>query len=722
MGGMHRLAVVGATIVAATLCRMAVAADGDQPVAKVEAVTDTLYGTPVIDRYRWMEREGPDFVAWMRAEDAYTRSILHEIPGRAALLKQLATLSATGDQVSNATFDGERWFYTMTRAGEDVAKLYVRGSDGNDRVIVNPHDFDKGGAHAIINYWKPSWDGRYVAFGVSVGGAEIGVLHVVEVESGRLLSDAIDRTYYASPAWLPDNSGFFYSRGVSGNAAARLADIRLYLHRLGASPDSDQVQLGAGVGGVDIPEGRFPTIVTSPNSKYALLSIDAGLPNDDVVLYAAPLSTVQGPRTPWRRISQESDHVRAFAFHGDDLYVTVAKDAPHLKVVRTSLARPDLDGGETLVPEGDGTIADIQSASDGLYLHEVVGGPSRILHIGWKGGVADEVPLPKGTGVKPDDFATFDSASGVVVIDQSWTRSPAILRFDPSTDTMGDTGLQPPSHVDFSDIEVVETSATASDGTRIPLSIMFKKGTKLDGSNPALLSGYGAYGDVRIPSFDPMRRAWFDRGGVYAVAHVRGGGEFGEPWHQAGMLANKPNTINDFIACAEYLVARGYTSPHLLAGDGRSAGGVMIAGAVVTRPDLFGAALITVGLDDALRLEKMPTGPFNAGEFGSVASEAGFHDLLAVDAYQHVRDGVAYPAVLLSTGLHDARVSPWQSGKMAARLQAATSSGKPILLRVNEEGGHFGAGTQSDAEEMAADSYSFLLWQAGRPDFQRNGK
>jgi prolyl oligopeptidase len=290
--------------------------------------------------------------------------------------------------------------------------------------------------------------------------------------------------------------------------------------------------------------------------------------------------------------------------------------------------------------------------------------------------------------------------------------------YQPSKGALSDSGLQPALPVDFSDIEVEEVSTPAPDGVAVPLSILHKRGIVLDGSHPALLDGYGAYGDTRVPVFDRMRRAWFDQGGIYAMAHVRGGGEFGESWHADGMLAKKPNTISDFIACAEFLLKKGYTSPRLLAGEGRSAGGIMIGGAVVSRPDLFGAALVTVGMTNALRFERIPIGPFNTGEFGSVANADGFRMLLAIDAYQHVKDGTPYPAVLICTGLKDARVSSWQPGKMAARLQAATSSKKPVLLRLDAAGGHFGGGTKMMNEETLADQFSFLLWQAGSARFQ----
>jgi prolyl oligopeptidase len=451
--------------------------------------------------------------------------------------------------------------------------------------------------------------------------------------------------------------------------------------------------------------------------------LDSGLLNDNVSIYAARLNELSGPSTAWRRIATADDQVRAFAVHGDELYLAVARDAPRIKVIKTLLSSSEANRPMTVIPEDSvAVIQDIQAAADGLYVRATRGGPTHVIRLPWNSAKAEEIPLPQDTGIESDGFTTMESTSGVVVIAQSWISSPTVLRFDPEANKVLDAGIQTPPAVDFSDIQIVETAAAGTDGTLIPLTILHRRGIALDGSHPTLLDGYGAYGDVRIPEFDRMRRVWFDHGGIYAVAHVRGGGEFGEAWHAAGMLANKPNTFLDFIACAEYLVKNGYTSPWRLAGTGYSAGGIAIGNAITRRPDLFGVALITVGMTNALRFEQMPIGSYNTFEFGSVSTEQGFRMLMAIDAYHHVVDGVAYPAVLISTALKDARVSLWQSGKMAARLQSATSSGKPVLLRLDIEGGHLGVGTKTQVEETIADQYTFLLWQFGIDGFERNSR
>jgi prolyl oligopeptidase len=301
----------------------------------------------------------------------------------------------------------------------------------------------------------------------------------------------------------------------------------------------------------------------------------------------------------------------------------------------------------------------------------------------------------------------------------SWTKALKIYAYDPGTKQLTDTRMQPVGPFDdLLNLESIEVDVPSHDGTLVPLSIIHQKGLKLDGSNPTLLEGYGAYGVSDDPYFDPVLLAWFERGGVYADCHVRGGGEYGEAWHLGGKGATKPNTWRDFIACAEYLVQKKYTSPAHLAGKGESAGGILIGRAITDRPDLFGAAIIRVGILDMLRFETTANGVSNIPEFGSTKTKEGFDALYAMSSYNHVRDATAYPAVLLTTGDNDPRIDPWIVAKMTARLQAATTSGKPVLLRVDYGAGHGVAGTENQYRDEMADSMSFLLWQFGVLEFQ----
>jgi prolyl oligopeptidase len=301
----------------------------------------------------------------------------------------------------------------------------------------------------------------------------------------------------------------------------------------------------------------------------------------------------------------------------------------------------------------------------------------------------------------------------------SWTKADKIYAYDPGTRRTTDTKLQPAGpYDDPADIESVEVKAPSYDGTMIPLSIVYKRGLKLDGSNPTLLIGYGAYGISTDPSFDSKLLAWLEQGAVYAIAHVRGGGEYGEDWHLAGKKLTKPNTWRDFIASAEYLIAQKYTSPARLGIWSASAGGILVGRSITERPDLFAAAVDGVPCSDMLRIELTPNGPPNVPEFGSTSTLAGFEDLYAMSSYHHIREGVAYPAVMVTTGFNDPRVASWQAGKMAARLQASTQSGNPVLLRVDYDAGHGIGSTKTQQQEERADQYSFLLWRFGVAGFQ----
>jgi prolyl oligopeptidase len=369
-----------------------------------------------------------------------------------------------------------------------------------------------------------------------------------------------------------------------------------------------------------------------------------------------------------------------------------------------------------VIPEGAGVLTDVELAQDGLYARERTGAVSHLRRVSFDGRQSHAVPTPfEGSVGAP---VTDPHRPGALFGIRGWLQATHLLAYDPGSDRSEETGLNPPSSLDTTPFEANEVFATSYDGTRIPLSIIHRKGMTLDGSHPTILEGYGSYGLALEPGLNPTRIAWLERGGIFAVAHVRGGGEYGEGWHMGGYKLTKLNTVFDFIACAQYLVDQHYTSPARLAGEGGSAGGITVGGALTWRPDLFGVILDLVGMSDALRFEAEPNGPPNVVEFGSAKTEAGFHGLYAMSSYAHVRDGVAYPAVMFSTGANDPRVAPWQMAKMAARVQAATSSKRPVLLRVDYDAGHGIGSSNAQYENSLADLWSFSLWQMGDPEFQ----
>jgi prolyl oligopeptidase len=424
---------------------------------------------------------------------------------------------------------------------------------------------------------------------------------------------------------------------------------------------------------------------------------------------------LNSPQIAWKKLFDVDDAVTRFDVYKDDIYLTTHKNSPRYEVTRTSLKNPDVAHATVVVPASQVVIQEADVASDGIYIRDLDGGIGRMRMLSFDGRIE---PIPAGEGKSVEAISVTATEPGAMLHVVSWTTSPRWLEYDSKTRTAIDTGIQPPLPIDTSAYEAVEVKAKSVDGTMIPLSIIRAKNIKLDANRPTHLIGYGAYGISYDAFFDPVWLAWLERGGVIAFAHVRGGGEYGEEWYRAGYKLTKQHTIDDFIASAQYLIENKYTSPQRLSGEGTSAGGILIGGAITQRPDLFAGALVRVGCSNALRMEFTPNGPPNIAEFGSVADPDGFKGLYAMDAYQHVKDGTAYPGVLLTAGINDPRVDPSQAAKMTARLQAATSSKKPVILRVDYDAGHGMGSTRAQHDLEFADEMSFLLWQDGDPEFQ----
>jgi len=681
-------------------------------------VIDTYFGTDITDPYRWLEDlKSPEVSAWMKAQNNYTRSVLDGIPGRDKLHARIAELDNTGVQVNALQSFGGRLFYLKSTPGDDNRKLYVRdGASGPERLLLNPETLTANGVHYSIDYYQASPDGKLVAIGVSPGGSENSVLRVLEVDSGRDLGDRIDRAQFGAVYWLPGNRSFFYNRlqklAPGDPRTKAYLNSRDYIHQLGNDPDKDIAIFGNGVSaGLSINEIDFPFVVLQPGSHYALGVVPHGVQNE-VTLYVAPLEQVKDANIPWRKLADASDEVTGFDLHNDQGFVVTHHDASRFKVMRFNLGNGDASLAKVVVPASEAVITSIAAASDALYIQKLDGGLGRLFRMPYESNTATEIKLPFDGAIQ--ELIVNPAEPGAYVRMAGWTHSPLFYHYDPSRGTLADTKIIPRSPVDFSVITSEEVKAKASDGTLVPLSIIHRRDLKMDGSHPTLLHGYGSYGITYDPGFDPTSLAWLERGGVIAVAHIRGGGEYGEDWHNAGRKGTKENTITDFIACAQYLIDHAYTSPQHLAGEGTSAGGITIGGAITERPDLFGAALDNVGMSDDLRAELQINGPANIPEFGTVKNEDEFHNLLKISAYHRIKDHTSYPAVLLTTGVNDPRVDPWQMNKMTARLQAATSSGKPVMLRVDYDAGHGGIGaTKTQHTNLLTDQFSFLLWQLG---------
>ena len=703
---------------AAPKLAFAAAAPAGPPVAPVKPFTETLWGVPVSDPYRWMEQEPPEWKAYALAQNDYARSVLGAVPGRDALYDAIHHNSGVLVALAGAQFAGEHIFTQVRPAGADTFKLYVRkGIGGEDRLLLDPDRFAPAGSHAALDWWAASDDGKRVVFGVSPGGSEQSVAHVMITETGELLPETIDRTENASPNWTDDGEGFFYNRLQPGLAPGSLDKYKLsacWYHKLGADPAGDiAVFSRAKSPDVGIADIDFPIVATTPGSDVAVGLLVSGVQNE-ITAYAGSVADARAGSPKWRRICAPADNVTGLAVHGDDIFLMSHDKASRYKVLKTSAANPHVADAVLIVPESASVIRGIGAARDALYITDLNAGLGGIRRMGWDGTVTT-IPMP------------FDGAIGGVFVDtlhdgcwfalEGWVRPPTVFYISPDG-KVSETNLAPKPPIDASAYTSEETFCTAADGVKVPVSIVYRKGLRRDGSAPLLLDAYGSYGITQDPGFLARYLPFLDLGGIYATAHVRGGGELGEDWHLAGKKQTKPNTWRDDIAAAEYLIAQGYTSKAKLAIVGGSAGGITVGRFMTERPDLAAVVLDLVGSSNAMRAEFSPNGPPNIPEFGTVTNADDFKALMEMDAYQHVKDGVAYPSVLLTTGLNDPRVSSWEPTKMTARLQAANASKNPIILRVETDAGHGIGSTRDQRDHELADEFAFILWRTGDPRYQ----
>jgi prolyl oligopeptidase len=689
-----------------------------QPHARIEPVSDTYFGETITDPYRWMENpKDKDWEPFLRGQDAFARETLNAIPGREQLGRRIAALSGGTPLAYGVQSAGGRVFYQVRPAGADNYMLAVRqGLGGPERILIDPTTM-KGdaGVHVSLDWWVAAPDGSRVVYGLSPAGSENSVLHVMEVDTMRVLPERIAGTQYASPSWLPDGSGFFYWRVAD---PSKLGTVDYYkrapvlLHKLGTNPKEDPILVAFGKDpAVPLAESDFPNIFTSRSGgAWALLVLFGGVRPENPV-FVARLTDAMTGRAQWRQVCAIEDEVVGFAFDASDLYMLTTKATPNAKVLRTPLENGSYEDAATVVPEGRLVIETMALARDGLYLQDLDGGYHSVRRLGRDGRLAS-VPLPWEGSINGLWASTLED--GCWLDGAAWLLPPTSFRHDPGKGSTTPTGLAPAASVDLSGYEAIRTFATARDGTKVPLSIVARKGLKRDGHNPTLVDAYGAYQSTNGPFFSLRTLAFLERGGVFAVAHVRGGGEYGKRWWKDGQKLTKFNSWRDLIDCCEHLIRTGWTTRKTLSIQGGSAGGITVGRALTERPDLFTCVISNVGWSNALRIEFSQTGPANINEFGTVQERAGFIGLKAMDALYHVKDGTHYPAVLLTVGMNDPRVEAFHGAKMAARLQRASLSRNPILLRVDFEAGHGLGSTRSQIDEERTDEFAFVLWRAGR--------
>jgi prolyl oligopeptidase len=735
------------------------ALDLTPPETRVDTTIESLFGRTIYDPYRWLEDTGtPAVTAWFRAQNDYTRSILDALPGRTALHARLVELNGNDTLVRDMQPAGEALAYLKRAPGEAAFRLYVRESIvGVERQVLDPARYDQDGQSATIEYFSISPNGKRVAVGVALGGTEDATLHVIDVATRQEIGAPIPHARGANPVWRYDSEILFYTQqreqAEGAPAADQMRGSRAFMRSF--APGGATIDVAIFGGGLDpaitIDDDDTPTLRVSPVSPFIIGVVSHGV-QDEVTLYIAPLAGLRGAATPWRKLATAEQGITDFDLRGEWIYLLTHENAPRYQVVRWSLRDPRpyaLANAEIVVPESARVLRSINVARDALYVQDTDAGFDGVRRLEYNvkltraaapgtraktranvRSAASAMPktagIARGTLLKMpyrgavEELVTDPLRAGALARIAGWTEAPAYYSIDGKTGAMNRTDLLPRAGSDWSGVASMEVSVKSHDGVDVPLTILYPKNVARDGSAPLLLEAYGAYGISEAPEFWPSLAVWLERGGVYAVAHVRGGGELGDDWHRGGYHATKPNSWRDLIAAAQWLIGERWTTPAKLALLGSSAGGLTVSNALVERPELFTAMVSLSGFHDAVRSEIGASGPANVPEFGTMATEDGLRDLLAMSSYARVEDGVAYPAAMLTIGYRDARVDAWDPGKMAARLQAANASlggsGKPVLLRVDFDGGHGANGTAQMVDETT-DLFTFLLWRTGAPDF-----
>lgn len=711
-------------------------------------VVHEYFGTRVTDDFEWLEDgDNPEVATFTSEQNAYARARLDALPERAPVRARVAQLlgASSADYLSVRPVAGSL-FVLVAQPPKQQPVLVMRAESAElstEKVVLDPNLLDPSGK-TTIDFFVPSPDKKLVAVSLSKNGSESGDLHFVDVATGKEQGDVLARvmggTAGGSAAWNADGSGVFYTRYPrTGERAGADLDFyqQVWFHEVGKPETKDVYVIGK-----DFPRIAETELERSDDGKYVLVHVA----NGDGGEYAHYVLKGAAIAQEGVRLSTFSDELVETTFGRDGrIWGVSRKGAPRGKVV---VFTPPFDKpAETFLPEGDGVIESIVATKSALYLVELVSGPSRMRRValgvkpeplahdassktaGKKGGAkaaaasspaqtlapgargmaAAELPIPNVSSVT----SAVRSGDDLLVRVESYVEPPAWYRYRASEHRLVKTAMAKAPPADMSDVDVVRESCTSKDGTQVPMTILRKKGTKLDSSNPTLLTGYGGFGVSRKPRLRPWYRAWLDQGGVFAEANLRGGGELGQTWHDAGKLTKKQNVFDDFAACAKALVELGYTKPEHLAITGRSNGGLLMGAEIVQHPEMFRAVVSGVGIYDMLRVELHPNGAFNVTEYGTVKDEAQFEALHAYSPLHNVKDGTAYPAVLFMTGANDPRVDPYHSRKMTARLQAATTSDRPILLRASAGVGH-GMGTPLGAEiEETTDMLAFLFHELG---------
>lgn len=691
------------------------------PATPQHPVVDDYFGTKITDSYRWLEdMNNPEVQKWFKEQAEYSNTVIKKIPGRDALFNRMKEIQALGgDSYGYVKQYGENYYYTKNKKEESIEKLYFRkGINGTEILLLDPSTYKKD---ATITTFEISPDQKKMALTLSENGSEVCEIRIMDLQSKTFLPDIL------TPVWsefsfqfTPDNKGVVYTKMSSSDNTSDefLKNMKSLLHIIGTNPETDKILASkAHDPNLNLLSEQFPDIAFSDDYNYIIL--DIGSTKSEIMSFYAPFSELNKEKINWKPLITYEDGITSNYLIGDKLFFLTHKNSPNFKIGYTDIKNPDFSKATIVVPETDKVLRRMQKSKNFIYYSLSDGINQDKYQINAKTLETKMVPLPKGSN---GGFTLSPRENdNVMFFNNGWITPATGYDYNALSGKLkkSEEFISSKAYPDFTKQYVVkEVEVKSHDGIIVPLSVIYPKNIKLDGSTPCYITGYGSYGISRLPYFvGPSLLTLLEQNTIIAIAHIRGGGEKGDKWHKDGMKAKKPNTWKDFIACSEYLINEKYTSADKLIGNGASMGGILIGRAITERPDLFKVALIEVGCTNAIRMETTPNGPNQIPEIGTLKNEEDVKNILEMDAQSKVKKGEKYPAVLVHTGINDPRVAPWEPGKFAAILQNYNASANPILLHVNYANGHFSNDLDVTFGDEA-DMFSFALWQVGNSKFQ----
>ncbi|HET6766544.1 MAG TPA: prolyl oligopeptidase family serine peptidase [Chitinophagaceae bacterium] len=688
------------------------------PKAPSVPATENFFGIEIIDRYRNLENLSDTAVMnWYKAQAAYAEAQLSKLPFRETIYKELKELDRkfsykiiAGPNLLPA-YIGNVIYYVKTMAGEQTGKLYCRPEKGDDILIFDPNKNNNTGKLNLISGFKVNEAGSRIAVVIAQQGNEVGRLFIIDRQQSKII-DSVERVW-DPPSWI-DNQSFFYSQFPTVDVTSKgfLSNVEAKKHVTGKDVSSDILILSHKKNFDLVPDSADFPFITMPyeNSQYILAHIAGSEQFNDVYLARISKGTSE---LKWYPFIKKEDQIIFYEIQGNKAFGLSVKDNKKGRILSTSAANPDWSKSRIIADATQGIISRLfppAVTKDNLYYVESSGLEQNLYRIRLDDFRKEEIKLPMAETVVPVSSSPVKSVVKIFVT--SRIHPSVIYDFDEKKNSVIEPGLGlTPKVKGLDNIETALVYVPSHDGVKVPLTIIKPKGIKTDGNHPLILYGYGNYGFVEPAVFDPTLSILANHGIIKAIAHVRGGGELGEEWRLGGFKSTKPNTWKDAIACAEWLVKEGYTQPSKMAVMGASAGGILAGRAMTDRPDLFAVAIPQVGVMNTLRFEFTPNGPNHIPEFGTVKDKNDFNNLFEMDSYIHIRDGVKYPATLVTAGLNDPRVILWQPGKFVARLQEANTSGKPVWFRIDLEGGHGFILSKDQDMRTKADIIAFILSQ-----------